>query len=126
MRVLSFVATLVLGTLATEGYVTTSTEWADLCYAHITASVATKTQAGVTVTATEPSTAYAVCVCDFWFPMAQVVIDLALSSSDFSRRLPPRSCFTLELRAWLPSCPQSLGSRANNHRCHQRALHQEN
>ncbi|KAF8297375.1 hypothetical protein DL93DRAFT_2173786, partial [Clavulina sp. PMI_390] len=58
MRVFAFASALMLGVLSVQAYVTTSTEWADLCYAQVTAPVATTTQAGVTVTATEPGTAY--------------------------------------------------------------------
>ncbi|KAF8308950.1 hypothetical protein DL93DRAFT_2086289 [Clavulina sp. PMI_390] len=57
MRVLALVAALSAA-ISAQAYITTSTEWADLCYAEVTTKPATKTMAGVTVTETESGTAY--------------------------------------------------------------------
>ncbi|KAF8310764.1 hypothetical protein DL93DRAFT_2230077 [Clavulina sp. PMI_390] len=58
MRAFTILAALGLAAHSAQAYITTSTEWGSLCYAEVTAPVATQTEAGVTVTATEPGTKY--------------------------------------------------------------------
>ncbi|KAF8310765.1 hypothetical protein DL93DRAFT_2084139 [Clavulina sp. PMI_390] len=62
MRVFALFAALYATAVPAWAYVTTSTEWASLCYAdsEVTASLVTKTQAAVTITETESGTAYTV------------------------------------------------------------------